>query len=41
MKNKLASFDNDIDFRRLWRIGAVVSIVMVLVSIRASGRMKK
>jgi preprotein translocase subunit SecF len=35
VKNKLASFENDIDFRRLWRIGAVVSAVMVLVSIGA------
>ncbi len=29
---KLASFDNDIDFRRLWRIGAVISLVMILLS---------
>ena len=29
---KLASFDNDIDFPRLWRIGAVVSLVLLLVS---------
>ncbi|MGK2929412.1 MAG: protein translocase subunit SecF, partial [Acidimicrobiales bacterium] len=32
MKNKLASFDNDIDFVRLWRIFAVVSAVLLLVS---------
>ena len=30
MKNKLASFDNDIDFRRLWRIGAVISAVALV-----------
>lgn len=35
MKNKLASFDNDIDFPRLWRIFAVVSAVMLLVSVGA------
>ena len=31
MKNKLASFDNDIDFRRLWRVGAVVSAVAIVI----------
>lgn len=35
MKNKLASFDNDIDFPRLWRIGAVISAVALLVSVGA------
>lgn len=35
MKNKLASFDNDIDFPRLWRIFAVVSALMLLVSVGA------
>jgi preprotein translocase subunit SecF len=29
---KLASFDNDIDFPRLWRIGAVVSLGLLLLS---------
>ena len=32
IRNKLASFDNDIDFPRLWRIGAVISLVLLLLS---------
>ena len=32
IRNKLASFENDIDFPRLWRIGAVISLVLLLVS---------
>lgn len=32
IRSKLASFDNDIDFPRLWRIGAVVSLVLLLLS---------
>lgn len=32
LRSKLTSFDNDIDFPRLWRIGAVVSAVLLLVS---------
>lgn len=32
MIKRLTSFDNDIDFRRLWRIGYVLSAVLVLVS---------
>jgi preprotein translocase subunit SecF len=32
VRTKLASFDNDIDFPRLWRIGAVVSLVLLLLS---------
>ena len=32
IRRKLASFDNDIDFPRLWRIGAVVSLVLLLLS---------
>jgi preprotein translocase subunit SecF len=32
VRGKLASFDNDIDFPRLWRIGAVVSLVLLLLS---------
>ncbi|HUF31694.1 MAG TPA: protein translocase subunit SecF [Acidimicrobiales bacterium] len=32
VRSKLASFDNDIDFPRLWRIGAVVSLVLLLLS---------
>ena len=35
MRNKLASFDNDIDFARLFRVGAVLSAVLVLVSVGA------
>ncbi len=30
--NRLASFENDIDFPRLWRIGWVITAVMLLVS---------
>ncbi len=37
MNNKLASFDNDIDFPRLWRIGMVISVVGVLLSVGALG----
>lgn len=32
MNNKLASYDNDIDFPRLWRIGIAISIIAVLIS---------
>ena len=32
MNNKLASFDNDIDFPRLWKIGAAISLVALLLS---------
>jgi preprotein translocase subunit SecF len=32
---KLASFDDDIDFRRLWRIGLLVSILLVVASVAA------
>jgi preprotein translocase subunit SecF len=32
VRAKLASFDNDIDFTRLWRVGAVVSLVLLLLS---------
>ena len=35
MKNKLASFENDIDFPRIWRIGIAISAIAVLVSIGA------
>lgn len=35
MTNKLASFENDIDFPRLWRIGAVISALLLLVSVGA------
>lgn len=35
MMSKLASFDNDIDFPRLWRIGFVISAVLILVSVGA------
>ena len=35
MRNKLASFENDIDFPRLWRIGAVISTVALLLSVGA------
>ena len=35
MRNKLASFENDIDFRRLWRIGAVISAVAMVVCLGA------
>lgn len=35
MSNRLASFDNDIDFRRLWRIGIAVSAVAVLIAVGA------
>ena len=31
--NKLASFDNDIDFPRLWRIGYVISGILLVLSI--------
>ena len=33
--NRLASFENDIDFPRLWRIGWVITAVMLLVSVGA------
>lgn len=32
---KLASFDNDIDFIRLWRIGAAISAVLMVLSVGA------
>lgn len=32
VRAKLSSFDNDIDFPRLWRVGAVVSLVLLLLS---------
>mgnify|MGYP000055943357 CR=1 FL=1 len=35
MNGKLSSFDNDIDFPRLWRIGFVISGVLLLVSVGA------
>lgn len=35
MNNKLASFENDIDFRRLWRYGVVISAIAVAISIGA------
>ena len=35
MTNKLASFENDIDFPRLWRIGFAISGVMLLLSVGA------
>lgn len=35
MIKKLVSFENDIDFARLWRIGYVISAVLVLASIGA------
>ena len=31
MKNKLASFENDIDFTRLWKIGYVISAIALLL----------
>ena len=31
--HKLASFDNDIDFPRLWRIGYVISAVLLLLAV--------
>lgn len=37
MKNKLASFDNDINFPRLWRIGFVLSAVALAMCIGALG----
>jgi len=33
--NKLASFENDIDFVRLWRIGAAISAVLMVVCVGA------
>ena len=35
MRNKLASFENDIDFPKLWRIGAAISAVALLLSVGA------
>ena len=35
MRNKLASFENDIDFPRLWRIGVAISTVAILISVGA------
>lgn len=32
---KLASFENDIDFVRLWRIGAAISVALMVISIGA------
>lgn len=37
MKNKLASFDNDIDFIKLWRWGFAASVIAVVVSVGALG----
>ncbi len=37
MKNKLASFDNDIDFIKLWRWGITASVIAVVISIGALG----
>lgn len=33
VRRKLASFDNDIDFPKLWRVGAILSGVLLLLSI--------
>ncbi len=33
--NKLASFENDIDFPKLWKRGAVVSVLLVVLSLGA------
>ena len=30
---RMASFDDDIDFRRVWRVGFVVSAVLVVVTV--------
>ncbi len=35
VRTKLASFDNDIDFPRLWRIGIAISLLAVLISVGA------
>ena len=35
MRNKLASFDNDIDFPRLWRFGAILSAALMLICLGA------
>jgi preprotein translocase subunit SecF len=35
MRNKLASFENDIDFPRLWRFGAVLSAALMLICLGA------
>ena len=35
MKNKLASFENDIDFPRLWRFGAALSAALMLICLGA------
>jgi preprotein translocase subunit SecF len=35
--SKLSSFDDDIDFRRLWRVGIIVSVVLVAGSALAIG----
>jgi preprotein translocase subunit SecF len=32
VRAKLASFDNDIDFPRIWRIGAIISLVLILLT---------
>jgi preprotein translocase subunit SecF len=37
IRRKLASFDDDIEFTRLWRIGLVASLVLVVVSVAAIG----
>ena len=33
--SKLASYDNDIDFRRIWRVGIALSIAAVVISVGA------
>ncbi len=33
MKNKLASFENDINFPRIWRVGLAVSAIAMLLSV--------
>ncbi|MDZ7674169.1 MAG: protein translocase subunit SecF [Acidimicrobiales bacterium] len=35
MNNKLASYENDIDFPRIWRIGYVISAIALLLSVGA------
>jgi preprotein translocase subunit SecF len=37
IRRKLSSFDDDIDFSRLWRVGLMASVLLIVVSIAAIG----
>jgi preprotein translocase subunit SecF len=37
IRAKLSSFDDDIDFRQVWRVGIIASILLVVISVAAIG----